>query len=280
MRLWRRLTVYCNCATDWRRFASGPPNKQQKAFFARVATANTWPVCRQHGFYIQVFQFAAVPWTGSNTDKDLQLVIEHVLKVERADILAKVESEINRKKEITKQAADAVLLMPRWKTWEGEFLASSKFSNIDQASNPLPVARPGWNVIRKDELSHWSQEHIGSGSFGVHQARWGTTKVAVKRVADVLHNKKVRAAVELDVETWSCLNHPNVVCLFRACIDTDLLFFVMKYFHLSSLSRYLHSHSEIHHSQLVKWMLDVCKGLHQIHKEGIIHSDLKLSGDI
>ncbi|KAJ3374008.1 Leucine-rich repeat serine/threonine-protein kinase 2, partial [Entophlyctis sp. JEL0112] len=133
-----------------------------------------------------------------------------------------------------------------------------------------------WSVIREDELSHWSDQPIGSGSFGVvHRAQWGTTKVAVKRVENVLHNPKVRVDIASEVATWSRLNHPNVVRLFGACMDTDRPFIVMKYFHLGSLASHLELHSSIPRSQRVKWILEVCLGLSHIHQERIIHGDLK-----
>ncbi|KAJ3192831.1 Leucine-rich repeat serine/threonine-protein kinase 2, partial [Entophlyctis luteolus] len=49
----------------------------------------------------------------------------------------------------------------------------------------------------------------------------------------------------------------------------------MKYFHLGSLAKRLDTDRSIPRSQRIKWMLEVCLGLSHIHKERIIHGDLK-----
>ncbi|KAJ3206180.1 Leucine-rich repeat serine/threonine-protein kinase 2 [Entophlyctis luteolus] len=259
-------------------------------------------------FYIQVFQLAAVPWTGQGADRDLQPVLEKILRVATADIVASIERDLDGMRaelaalmeQNAKETVDAVL--GRLDIVNSNMVDSvglldcllsdavARMGNMDQNIKRVIQTlerRSGftvsagsvqrlWSVIREDELSHWSAQPIGSGSFGVvHRAQWGTAKVAVKRVVDVLHNQTVRAAVTSEVATWSRLNHPNVVRLFGACMDTDRPFIVMKYFHLGSLAKYLDTDSSIPRSQRVKWMLEVCLGLSHIHKEGIIHGDLK-----
>ncbi|KAJ3376966.1 Leucine-rich repeat serine/threonine-protein kinase 2 [Entophlyctis sp. JEL0112] len=259
-------------------------------------------------FYIQVFQLAAVPWTGQGADRDLRPVLEKVLRVATADIVASIERDLDGMRaelaalmeQNAKETVDAVL--GRLDIVNSNMVDSiglldcllsdavARMGNMDQNIKRVIQTlerRSGfrvsagsvqrvWSVIREDELSHWSPEPIGSGSFGiVHRAEWGTAKVAVKRVVDVLHNQTVRAAVTSEVATWSRLNHPNVVRLFGACMDTDRPFIVMKYFHLGSLAKHLDTDNSIPRSQRIKWMLEVCLGLSHIHKEGIIHGDLK-----
>ncbi|KAJ3383191.1 Leucine-rich repeat serine/threonine-protein kinase 2 [Entophlyctis sp. JEL0112] len=259
-------------------------------------------------FYIQVFQLAAVPWTGQGGDRDLQPVLDKVLRVATADIVASIEMDLDGMRaelaalmeQNAKETVDAVL--SRLDIVNSNMVDSiglldcllgdavARMGNMDQNIKSIiqtlerrsgftvsaGSAQRLWSVIHEDELSHWSAQPIGSGSFGVvHRAQWGTAKVAVKRVVDVLHNQTVRADVASEVATWSRLNHPNVVRLFGACIDTDRPFIVMKYFHLGNLAKRLDTDRSIPRSQRVKWMLEVCLGLSHIHKERIIHGDLK-----
>ncbi|KAJ3212082.1 Leucine-rich repeat serine/threonine-protein kinase 2, partial [Entophlyctis luteolus] len=259
-------------------------------------------------FYIQVFQLAAVPWSGQGADKDLQPVVEQVLQVATADIVASIDKDLDgMRAELTvvmeqnaRETVDAVLR--RLDIFKSNMVDSiglldcllgdavARMGNMDHNIKKIIQTlerRSGftvsggstqrvWSAIREDDLSHWSAEPIGSGSFGVvHLAQWGTAKVAVKRVDSVLHNPKVRADIASEVATWSRLNHPNVVRLFGACMDTDRPFIVMKYFHLGSLASHLELHSSIPRSQRVKWILEVCLGLSHIHQQRIIHGDLK-----
>ncbi|KAJ3208727.1 hypothetical protein HDU82_002022 [Entophlyctis luteolus] len=68
-------------------------------------------------FYIQVFQLAAVPWTGQGADRDLQPVLEKILRVATADIVASIERDLDGMREElvalmehnTKETVDVVL---------------------------------------------------------------------------------------------------------------------------------------------------------------------------
>ncbi|KAI8906914.1 kinase-like domain-containing protein, partial [Gorgonomyces haynaldii] len=131
-----------------------------------------------------------------------------------------------------------------------------------------------WNIISRHELFDW-QGPIGEGSFGiVFRARWHTTPVAIKQSHAKIVGRKVFEGVRDEIEKWSRLHHPNVVQMLGACLHTNQPFLVMNYYRNGSLFGFV-SRNQVSMKQRVKWMYDMAAGLDYIHKQSIIHGDLK-----
>ncbi|GLH74429.1 hypothetical protein GETHLI_29310 [Geothrix limicola] len=72
------------------------------------------------------------------------------------------------------------------------------------------------------------------------------------------------------------LHHPNVVTVFEFGTDGDLLYLVMEYVPGEDLAT-LFNRDELTPSDLLEILAQVCEGLAQAHKHGIIHRDVKPS---
>jgi hypothetical protein len=72
------------------------------------------------------------------------------------------------------------------------------------------------------------------------------------------------------------LQHPNVVTVFEFGSEDDLLYLVMEYVPGEDLGTLL-KRDELKPSELLEILAQVCDGLAQAHKHGIIHRDIKPS---
>ncbi|KAF8378291.1 hypothetical protein HHK36_029630 [Tetracentron sinense] len=73
------------------------------------------------------------------------------------------------------------------------------------------------------------------------------------------------------------LRHPNIITFFAACKKPPVFCIITEYLAGGSLRKYLHQH-EPHSVPLdlvLKLALDIARGMHYLHSQGILHRDLK-----
>ncbi|XP_038696806.1 serine/threonine-protein kinase STY46-like isoform X2 [Tripterygium wilfordii] len=121
------------------------------------------------------------------------------------------------------------------------------------------------------------EERIAFGSCGdLYRGNYLGQDVAVK----VLRSERLNAAVEeeftQEVAILREVHHRNVVRFIGACTKFPHLCIVTEYMPGGSLYDYLHkNHNVLKLSQLLKFGIDVCKGMNYLHQNNIIHRDLK-----
>lgn len=134
---------------------------------------------------------------------------------------------------------------------------------------------PGTEVGNRYEIIR----PIGTGGMGnVYLATdevFGDKLVAIK----LLHNqftfqKKYLQRFIREVQLLSTINHPQIVRTFDVGVDKELVYFTMEF--VDGLP--LHKAAQrglINMSDWGKIILQICEGLSAIHREGIVHQDLK-----
>jgi len=71
------------------------------------------------------------------------------------------------------------------------------------------------------------------------------------------------------------LNHPNIVSIHQVGRQGDQYYIVMEYLDGSSLGQRMKSGERNAVETILKWMDQICDGLHFAHEHGVIHRDIK-----
>ena len=122
---------------------------------------------------------------------------------------------------------------------------------------------------------------LGQGAMGeVYLARDPGLgrEVAIKTIRPALIGEDLGGDVQnrfaREAKAAGLLHHPNVVTVFEFGIDGDVLYLVMEYVPGHDLATLL-LRDELTPSDLLEILAQVCEGLAQAHKHGIIHRDIK-----
>ncbi|KAL2911286.1 hypothetical protein HK105_209243 [Polyrhizophydium stewartii] len=145
---------------------------------------------------------------------------------------------------------------------------------LKEAGRPLSPLRE-FSVDPDDVDIMWDRR-IGAGSFGaVFHAKWGTHRVAAKILtsADTLD---AALAVDQDAATWFALDHPNIVKLYRVCLNTATPFFIMPLMK-GDLIDYLYKYADSGIEIRTGFLLGIARGMQYLHErpQPIVHGDLK-----
>ncbi|XP_022111315.1 fibroblast growth factor receptor 1-like [Acanthaster planci] len=149
----------------------------------------------------------------------------------------------------------------------------------------LPSWAQGWGIPWSDFFV--DERVLGSGNFG--EVRSGAvrkdgevTRAAIKML------KGYASACDRDdfmdeLRMMACIGyHPNIVLLLGACQHHDVLHVALEYLPYGDLRSYLRTarsqsdsdEDALSSEQLVKFALDVAKGMEHLSKAGVIHRDL------
>ncbi|XP_031116153.1 serine/threonine-protein kinase STY46-like [Ipomoea triloba] len=118
---------------------------------------------------------------------------------------------------------------------------------------------------------------IASGSCGdLYRGVYLGLDVAVKVLRSEHLNDSLKKEFAQEVAILRQVQHKNVVRFIGACSKPPLLCIVTEYMSGGSLYDYLHRyHNTLKLSQLLRFAIDVCKGMEYLHQNNIIHRDLK-----
>jgi serine/threonine protein kinase len=120
-------------------------------------------------------------------------------------------------------------------------------------------------------------ERLGAGGFGeVFKAKWDRTEVAVKQLTLKSLSESTIKEFKKEVEVHLNLRHPHIVQMYGVTSEQPYGM-VMELMENGSLDRYLQNNppESVSWSLKYKIALAVCKALSYLHKNGIIHRDLK-----
>eukprot|EP00118_Oscarella_pearsei_P019177 m.202262 g.202262 ORF g.202262 m.202262 type:complete len:616 (+) comp39608_c0_seq19:20-1867(+) len=115
-------------------------------------------------------------------------------------------------------------------------------------------------------------ETVSAGTYGViKKAKWRGLIVAVK----TMESEDEKKAFRNELKQLSRVKHENIVVLYGASVQAKVCL-VMEYAEGGSLYDLLHS-SDVHYStaQAMYWLCQCAKGVAYLHKERLVHRDLK-----
>ena len=122
------------------------------------------------------------------------------------------------------------------------------------------------------------QSPLGAGGMGeVYRARDTRLDrtVAVKILpAHLSVNPEARQRFDREARAISSLSHPNVCHLYDVGTQGGTSYLVMEYLEGETLADRL-SKGALPLNQLLKYGIEICEGLEQAHKGGVVHRDLK-----
>ncbi len=123
------------------------------------------------------------------------------------------------------------------------------------------------------------KERRGQGGMGVVWRAWddlGKCDVAIKMLPpEVALDYRAKRQLLEEARATIPLAHPNVVKLMDLHQTDDTYFLAMEYVDGPSLKEELENRDRIPEAQVRAWLLQICDGLKEAHRKGIIHRDIK-----
>ncbi|KAN0141526.1 Protein kinase-like domain containing protein [Lactarius tabidus] len=158
--------------------------------------------------------------------------------------------------------------------------------NTEESTTALPSQHE--KIGKADDFPSWEiarfeidlEAKVGIGRFSdVYRGTWRKHTVAVKMLSETTP----REAFLREVGIWKFLHldHPNVLEVFGASSASGdpPWFLVSKYYPRGNLVKYLKGLSDADAAgvEALKMIYEISKGMAYLHKQGVLHGDLKAS---
>jgi NIMA (never in mitosis gene a)-related kinase len=125
---------------------------------------------------------------------------------------------------------------------------------------------------------------IGKGSYGnaflVEDVQTKHQLIAKKILLNMLTTKEIDAAQQ-EAKILKNLKHPNIVSYTHSFCEKETLIIVMEFCQRGDISIYIKmckdNNSHFKESDIMNWFAQMCLGLQYVHKQKILHRDLKSS---
>jgi len=136
------------------------------------------------------------------------------------------------------------------------------------------VTDTAYRVIGRYEI----QRPIGAGGMGVlFLARDPVIDrlLAIKLMREGLESASSRERFIREARSAGRLHHPNLVTIFDVGEHEGQPFIAMQYIEGETLADLIQRQANVSVARKLRWMEDLCAGLHYAHRAGIIHRDMK-----
>lgn len=135
------------------------------------------------------------------------------------------------------------------------------------------------NVATALESRYQILKELGRGGMGiVFQAYDKQLKehVAIKVLSPLLsHDSEALERMKREVSAARRITHSNIIRIFDLSEINGLQYVSMEYFQGTSLKDYIKKHGSLSFMQAYQIACQICDGLQEAHRQGIIHRDLK-----
>src|SRR5262245_39396782 len=122
------------------------------------------------------------------------------------------------------------------------------------------------------------QRLLGTGGMGVLYLAHDPVIdrfVAIKLLRNDLDSKDFRERFAREARSAGRLHHPNVLTIFDVGEHAGQPFIAMEYIQGETLAALIRQQKGISLGQRLRWMEDLCAGLHYAHRAKVIHRDIK-----
>ncbi|XP_020535437.1 serine/threonine-protein kinase STY8 isoform X2 [Jatropha curcas] len=140
-------------------------------------------------------------------------------------------------------------------------------------------------IVPADQTDVWEidvgllkyENKIASGSYGdLYKGTFCSQDVAIKVFRTEHLNDKLRREFAQEIFIMRRVRHKNVVQFIGACTRPPSLCIVTEFMHGGSMFDFLHKQKQSFNFQsLLRVAIDVSKGMNYLHRNNIIHRDLK-----
>ncbi|KAG8378112.1 hypothetical protein BUALT_Bualt08G0104300 [Buddleja alternifolia] len=155
-------------------------------------------------------------------------------------------------------------------SWSGSSCAQSIVQKAIAAQTECEEWEIDWRLLKMGEK-------IAAGSCGdLYRGVYLGQDVAIKVLRSEHLNNSLEVEFAQEVAILRQVQHENVVSFIGACTKLPHLCIVTEYMPGGSLYEYLHkNHHVMKLPQLLRFAIDVCKGMEYLHQNNVIHRDLK-----
>jgi len=103
-------------------------------------------------------------------------------------------------------------------------------------------------------------KHVRFGDRGRDEAKWSRRLIKLLRAEQAVSQR---------------LDHPNIIRIFDASVDTEQAYVVMEYFAGGSLERYCGFQNLLPIHRTIGIIFKCCMALDHAYRQGIVHRDIK-----